>query len=109
MEEIEIGILVLSILQAAVRSGTPILFTCIGEIFAERSGNLNVGLEGLMLVGAIAGFSASFATGHAVVGILAAALAGAVLATIHAFVTYHLSERGQEIVEDKGFVPVTSY
>ena len=45
-------ILMVAVLQAAVRSGTPILFVCIGEIYAERSGILNVGLEGLMLVGA---------------------------------------------------------
>ncbi|MCP3962219.1 MAG: ABC transporter permease [bacterium] len=85
-----------SILQAAVRSGTPILFVCIGEIYAERSGVLNVGLEGLMLVGAIAGFFASFTSDNPVVGVLAAAAAGAVFSLIHAFATITL--RADQIV-----------
>ena len=92
----DVGILVVSILQAAVRSGTPILFVCIGEIYAERSGALNVGLEGLMLVGAIAGFTASFTSTNPVVGILAAALAGALFSLIHAFMTVTL--RADQIV-----------
>jgi len=71
----DVFILIVSILQAAVRSGTPILFVCIGEIYAERSGVLNVGLEGLMLVGAIAGFFASVTVSHPVAGVLAAAVA----------------------------------
>ncbi len=92
----DVGILIVSILQAAVRSGTPILFVCIGEIYAERSGVLNVGLEGLMLVGAIAGFFASVTTTHPVAGILAAAVAGALFALIHAFITITL--RADQIV-----------
>ncbi len=92
----DVAVLVVSILQAAVRSGTPILFVCIGEIYAERSGVLNVGLEGLMLVGAIAGFFASVHTTHPVAGIFAAAVAGALFALIHAFVTITL--RADQIV-----------
>lgn len=97
--------LLLSILQAAVRTGTPILFVCIGEIYAERSGILNIGLEGLMLVGALAGFSAAFAVVHSgavdpslasFVGILAAAVAGGMFAVIHAFITITL--RADQIV-----------
>ncbi len=82
--------LIIAILQATVRSGTPILFACVGEIYAERSGILNVGLEGLMLVGAIAGFTASFSAGNPVVGVLAAAAAGALFSLIHAYVTITL-------------------
>jgi simple sugar transport system permease protein len=91
-----LAVLVVAILQAAVRSGTPILFTCIGEIFAERSGVLNVGLEGLMLVGAIGGFYASFTTGNAVVGVFVAAVAGGLFALIHAYATITL--RAEQIV-----------
>jgi simple sugar transport system permease protein len=91
-----LAVLVVAILQAAVRSGTPILFTCIGEIFAERSGVLNVGLEGLMLVGAIGGFYASFTTGNAVVGVVVAAIAGGLFALIHAYATITL--RADQIV-----------
>ncbi|MCP4203054.1 MAG: ABC transporter permease [bacterium] len=85
-----------AILQAAVRSGTPILFVCIGEIYAERSGILNVGLEGLMLVGAIAGFTAGYSAGNPVVGVFAAAVAGALFSLIHAYVTITL--RADQIV-----------
>ncbi len=92
----DVLVLVVSVLQAAVRSGTPILFVCIGEIYAERSGVLNVGLEGLMLVGAIAGFFASVTSTNPVVGILAAAGAGALFSLIHAFVTITL--RADQIV-----------
>ncbi len=92
----DLGVLVVAILQAAVRAGTPILFVCIGEIYAERSGILNVGLEGLMLVGAIAGFTAGFNAGNPVVGIFAAAAAGAVFSLIHAYVTITL--RADQIV-----------
>lgn len=92
----DLGVLVIAILQAAVRAGTPILFVCIGEIYAERSGVLNVGLEGMMLVGAIAGFTASFNAGNPVVGVLVAALAGAAFSIIHAYVTITL--RADQIV-----------
>ena len=91
-----LGILVVAILQAAVRSGTPLLFVCIGEIYAERSGILNVGLEGLMLVGAIAGFYAGFSAQNPVVGVFAAAIAGALFSLIHAYVTITL--RADQIV-----------
>ncbi len=94
--EVDLGVLVVAILQAAVRSGTPILFVCIGEIYAERSGVLNVGLEGMMLVGAIAGFTAGFTVGNPVVGVIVAAAAGAAFSLIHAFVTITL--RADQIV-----------
>ncbi len=92
----ELGVLVVAILQAAVRSGTPILFVCIGEIYSERAGVLNVGLEGLMLVGAITGFYTSFTTGSAPLGVAAAAVAGGLFALIHAFTTITL--RADQIV-----------
>ena len=52
------------ILAAAVRSGTPILYATLGEILTERSGVQNLGLEGLMLMGAFMGFSVTHATGN---------------------------------------------
>jgi simple sugar transport system permease protein len=92
----DLGVLIVAILQAAVRAGTPILFVCLGEIYAERAGVLNVGLEGMMLVGAIAGFTAGFTVGNPVVGVIAAAVAGAAFSLIHAYVTITL--RADQIV-----------
>ncbi len=81
---------VISTLQATVRAGTPLLFAVLGTIFTERSGVMNLGLEGLMLVGAIGGFMASYNTSSLVVAILLAMLAGAALGFIHAFFTVTL-------------------
>ena len=78
------------ILAAAVRSGTPVLYATLGEILTERAGIMNLGLEGVMLVGAYAGFSVTKSTGNPWLGLLAAALAGALLVTVHAFACIHL-------------------
>lgn len=77
-------------LQATVRSGTPLLFAVLGTIFVERSGVMNLGIEGLMLVGAIGGFVASYNTSSLVLALFVAMLAGAGLASIHAFFTVTL-------------------
>ena len=52
------------------------MFAAIGEIFAERSGVLNLGVEGMMLIGAVAGFSIAASTGNPWLGVAAAMLAG---------------------------------
>ena len=90
------GDLTIAILQATIRSGTPILFACVGEIFAERSGNLNLGVEGMMLIGAIAGFFATFVTKSPLVGVIVAAALGALISLVHAYVTITL--RADQIV-----------
>jgi len=79
-----------SILASAVRSGTPILYATFGEILTEKSGVMNLGLEGIMLMGALAGFSASYSTGNPWLGLLAAFGTGACLGLIHAFLTVSL-------------------
>ncbi|HNU23135.1 MAG TPA: ABC transporter permease [Mesotoga sp.] len=81
---------ILSTLSATVRAGTPLLFAVLGTIFTERSGVMNLGLEGLMLVGAIGGFVASYQTSNLLLAILVAMLAGAVLGLVHAFFTVTL-------------------
>jgi len=78
-------------LQAAVRSGTPLLYATIGEIYTERSGNINLGIEGLMLIGAVTGFMTSLYTGDAVLGVFLGALAGGTVSLIHAFLTVSLN------------------
>ncbi|MCB9419052.1 MAG: ABC transporter permease [Ardenticatenaceae bacterium] len=77
------------ILHAGLATGTILLFAAIGEIFAERAGILNLGVEGMMLLGAMAGFSTSLATQNAWLGLLAAIIAGGVLSLAHGLVTIH--------------------
>jgi simple sugar transport system permease protein len=77
------------ILAAGVASGTVLLFATIGEVFAERAGVLNLGIEGMMLIGAVAGFSIAASTGNPWVGLGIAMLAGGLLSLVHAVITIH--------------------
>jgi simple sugar transport system permease protein len=78
------------ILAAGVASGTILLFAAIGEIFAERAGVLNLGVEGMMLIGAVAGFAVTAATGNPWLGLGMAMLAGGGLSLLHGVVAIHL-------------------
>jgi len=78
--------MMLSLLAAAIQSGTPVLYATLGEIFTERIGILNLGVEGMMMVGALAGFLVAKITGNPVLGFLAGGLFGALIAGIHACV-----------------------
>jgi simple sugar transport system permease protein len=75
------------VLAGAIRSGTSVLFACLGETVAERSGVVNLGTEGSMLVGALTAFVVTVQTGNPYVGVLAGGVAGALLALIHAYLT----------------------
>jgi len=81
---------IINILQAGVASGTVLLFAAMGELFAERSGVLNLGVEGMMLVGAMSGYSVALATGNPWLGVLVAMLAAGLLSQIHAFIAITL-------------------
>jgi ABC-type uncharacterized transport system permease subunit len=81
---------IINILQAGVASGTVLLFATVGELFAERSGVLNLGVEGMMLVGAMSGYSVALATGNPWLGVLVAMLAAGLLSQIHAFIAITL-------------------
>ena len=76
---------ILSALRAMIPAGTPLLFGTLGEVYSERSGVLNLGVEGMMIMGAITAFGITQATENIWLGILAAALAGGLLALVHAF------------------------
>jgi simple sugar transport system permease protein len=83
------------VLSSAVAYGTPLLYAALGELLAERSGVLNLGVEGMMLVGAVMGFWAVQRIGGPgglglLAAILVAALAGAAVALIHAFLVITL-------------------
>jgi simple sugar transport system permease protein len=70
---------ILGVLSSAIFSGASLLYATLGEIVGERSGIVNLGLEGVLLVGAASGFAATFATGNPYVGVLVAMLAGALM------------------------------
>jgi general nucleoside transport system permease protein len=78
------------ILQAGVASGTVLLFATLGELFAERSGVLNLGVEGMMLIGAMSAFSVTIATGNPWIGVLVAMLVSGLLSQMHAFIVITL-------------------
>jgi general nucleoside transport system permease protein len=84
------------LIAAGVATGTVLLFAAVGELFAERSGILNLGVEGMMLMGAVAGFSTAVATGNAWLGLVLAMVAGGLISLIHAIVTIHL--RADQVV-----------
>ena len=85
-----------SILTIAIVAGTSLVFATIGEIFAERSGILNLGVEGMMIVGAVTGFAAAYHSDNAWVGVVVALMAGGAMALIHAFLT--ISLRADQVV-----------
>ncbi|QOR34198.1 ABC transporter permease [Clostridium sp. 'deep sea'] len=87
---------ILIFLKAAVHAGTPLLFATLGEVLTEKSGNLNLGVEGLMLLGAVGGFAAGMLTQSALLAILAAIIAGALGGLIYAFLTVTL--RANQVV-----------
>ena len=74
----------IGLFTAAIRAATSILFAALGEIYTERSGVYNIGLEGLMLCGALAGFMASYYTQNVWVGIAVGAMAGGMVSLLHA-------------------------
>ena len=75
------------ILQAGVASGTVLLFATIGEIFTERSGTLNLGLEGMMLIGAMSAYKIALSTSNPWLGLLVAMLFAGLLSQVHALIT----------------------
>ena len=77
-------------LHAALLAGTPLMFGTLGEIVTEKAGNLNLGVEGMMSIGAIAGFYVGFTTQNIVLAVLGAFLAGLLSALIYAFLTVTL-------------------
>jgi simple sugar transport system permease protein len=79
-----------AIVVATIVAGTPLLIVALGELITERSGVLNLGAEGMMAVGAIAGFAVAHATHSAVLGVLAAMVAGMIMSGIFAYITLTL-------------------
>ncbi len=80
---IDLSLLVASLIVAA----TPILFAALGELVVERAGVLNLGVEGMMIAGAVCGFIAGVETGNPYAGFLVAAIGGALLALVFGVLT----------------------
>jgi len=72
-----------AVLGGAIRVSTPFLFVSLGECITERSGRINLGLEGILVMGAMTGYALSYGTGNPWLGVLAAAGAGAALGLLH--------------------------
>jgi len=77
---VDVGI---AVLGGAVRVGTPFLFVSLGECLTEKSGRINLGLEGVLVLAAMAGFAGSYLSGSPWLGVLAAGASGALLALLH--------------------------
>jgi len=84
------------IMAAGIGVGTILLFAAVGEILAERSGVLNLGVEGMMLLGAVAGYATAVSTGNPWLGVLMAMVAGGLLSLLHAIIT--ISFRADQVV-----------
>lgn len=81
-----IGQVLLAVLAGAVRVGTPFLFVSLGECLTEKAGRINLGLEGVLVLSAMAGFGGAYLGGSPWLGVAAAAAAGAALALLHGLV-----------------------
>jgi len=86
----------LKFLISVIIAGTPLLFATLGELVTEKSGHLNLGVEGMMLIGAVAGFGTGLATQSPILAIIGAVIAGALSALIYGFLT--ISLRANQVV-----------
>ena len=78
------------ILAAGIASGTVLLFAAVGELFTERAGIINLGVQGMMFIGGLVGFKVGLETGNPWLGLALAMAAGALLAFLHAYVSIQL-------------------
>ncbi|HSG86834.1 MAG TPA: ABC transporter permease [Candidatus Limnocylindrales bacterium] len=84
------------VVAAGIATGTILLFAAVGEILAERSGVLNLGVEGMMLIGAVVGYATAVSVGDPWLGVALAMLAGGLLSLLHAVITIHF--RADQVV-----------
>src|SRR3989442_79977 len=85
-----VGDRILGVLVRWMALGTPLLWGALGEIYAERAGVVNLGVEGMMILGAFFAFAAAQLSGHPGLGLLVAAVIGGMAALLHAFVSVTL-------------------
>ncbi|MDH3306104.1 MAG: ABC transporter permease [Acidimicrobiia bacterium] len=85
-----------SVLSISVFAGTSLIYATVGEIITERAGILNLGVEGMMIMGAVTAFAGAFHSGSLLAGLIVAMAVGGLMALVHAFVTITL--RADQIV-----------
>lgn len=76
----------IAILGGAIRVSTPFLFVSLGECITERSGRINLGLEGTLILGAVSGYAMSYHSGSALIGVICAAAVGAMFGLLHGWI-----------------------
>jgi simple sugar transport system permease protein len=86
-ENLTLAAIILGIIHSGIRLATPYLYAAIGETFSQRSGVLNLGVEGIMMMGAFSGFYVVFQTGSPVLGLLAAAFVGLLMGLLMSVVS----------------------
>jgi ABC-type uncharacterized transport system permease subunit len=86
MSDNTLVIVLISILGGALRVSTPFMFVALGECLTEKSGRVNLGLEGTLVLGAMSAYATSYHTGSPWAGVLAAGVAGSLLGAIHGYV-----------------------
>lgn len=84
------------LLAATLAMGTSLTYATVGEVFTEKTGILNLGMEGIMLMGALSGFATAFSTGNLYLAIIVAMIVGASFSLIHAFLC--ISMRANQVV-----------
>ena len=89
-------LLLTSIIAITLKAGTSLVFATIGEIYTEKSGILNLGIEGIMLMSAVLAFTVSYYTGNLFAAVLTAMAAGGVLSLLHAFLS--ITMQAQQVV-----------
>ncbi|KKB09631.1 ABC transporter permease [Devosia chinhatensis] len=79
-------IVLIAMLGGAIRVSTPFMFVALGECLTEKSGRINLGLEGNLVLGAMVAYAVSYHTGNAWLGVLAAGASGIVLGALHGYI-----------------------
>jgi simple sugar transport system permease protein len=83
MADLDFGALALALFAGAIRVGTPFLFVSLGECITEKAGRVNLGLEGILVFGAMAGYGTALMTGSPWLGVLGAGVSGLLLGALH--------------------------
>ncbi len=88
--------IIVALIAGTLRMAAPLIFTALGGVFSEKSGVVNIGLEGMMIMGAFFGVLGTYKTGSPLIGVLFAMIAGAAISLVHAFLSINL--RADQII-----------